>query len=783
MHTTLLVSTNTPYQPRNSVRFDSSLSNNFSRTFTVVGNRRIWTFSVWLKRTAIGSIQSVFSGGDIASDTGRLRLAFDVNDQLVIYTTDTTVARTTNRVFRDTNAWYHIVWSLNTTLATANDRYKIYINGELIPNNDYAITTDPTLNSEMGINQAATHRVGGNTGAALTPFNGYMYDITFVDGQELTPSSFGFFDSFGVWRPKYYRGNFGRTGFKLDFVDTSNNTATTLGKDSSGNSNNFTPNGFTVTPGVLNNCIFQDTPTNNFAVINRIDITNGAALTFGALQTASSANTLFRSSVELPRYGKWYWEVFNATGGGIDNAPSIGVARASTPRTSTLNQTGAWWFTRSSFFNQVRIYGDGNFINNAGTTWNAAEWFRMSWDGDAGRLWIARQSGWYNSAGVLIPNLEETPSLGTFNLVSETEPLLPAFNSTGVTLNFNFGQQPFINAPPPQYMPLAKAVDTQRPPFFPTIAFDATLRTGTGTSFTNSQFAFQPDLVIIKQRTGTEDWAVYDSVRGVTFDLATNTTNAETTQTQGVTSFNINGFSGGSLDKINTNGVGYLDMCWRRGAEYGFDIVTYTGDGTSNRLIDHGLGRRPEFVWVKNRSTGGTNWYVWHHNLSSNTHFLILNSNAIETNVNSPWGTGVWNSTQFMVTNNATNNLNASGNNYVAYLWRSIPGFSRFGFYTATNSTTTVPFVYCGFEPAVLISKSRAATQNWALVDNARSRFNVRRFLSNPNSNVSETNASIIDFISNGFAPRSIIDGINNGTTIHIFAAFANVPFGLSNAV
>jgi hypothetical protein len=782
MHTTLLVSNNTPYQPRNTVRLESTLTNNFDRTFGAAGNRRTWTFATWVKRTEIGVLHSIFSGGGTNSATGRLRLGFNTDNQLAIFTGDTTVARFSTRVFRDTNAWYHIVWSLNTTLATANDRYKIYVNGVLIPNSDYTINADPALDDELGINQAAIHRVAGHTGAALTTLNGYMYDVAFVDGQELTPASFGFFDSLSIWRPKYYRGTFGTNGFKLDFLDTTSNTAATLGKDSSGNGNNFTPTGFVVTPA-LNNSIFQDSPTNNMTLINDVDITASASLTLGALQSATGANTLFRTNVELPRYGKWYWEVFNATGGGANNAPSIGVARASVPRTNTLSQAGAWWFTRSAVINQVRIYGNGTFVNNAGTTWTAAEWFRMSWDGDAGRLWIARQVGWYNSAGTLIPNLEETPSLGSFNLASETEPLLPAFNSLGVTLNFNFGQQPFINAPPPQYMPLAKAVDTQRTTYMSDTAFDATIRTGTGAAFSNTEFKFQPDLVVIKQRTGTADWAVYDSVRGVTLDLATNTANAETTEAQGVTAFNINGFSGGTLAKINTNATGYLDLAWRRGIQYGFDIVTYTGDGTSNRLINHGLERPPEFVWVKNRTTGTTNWYVWHKELSSITHFLTLNGTAAEVNTNSPWGTGTWNSAQFMVTNNATNNLNASGANYVAYLWRSVPGFSRFGSYTSTNSATDNAFLYCGFEPALLITKSRAASTDWILIDNARSTFNVRNRYSIPNTNAAETTASTADFISNGVASRSTVSGFNSTAGVHIFAAFANVPFGLSNGV
>jgi hypothetical protein len=154
----------------------------------------------------------------------------------------------TTQVFRDLSAWYHLVFALDTTQATASNRLKLYING--IEVTQFSATTYPSLNYDGFVNAATAHNIGRNPDATSEKFNGYLANVQFIDGQALTPSSFTEVSATtGQLIPKAYTGTYGTNGFYLQFADNSSNTASTLGKDTSGNGNNWTPNNFSVTSG------------------------------------------------------------------------------------------------------------------------------------------------------------------------------------------------------------------------------------------------------------------------------------------------------------------------------------------------------------------------------------------------------------------------------------------------------------------------------------------------------------------------------------------------------
>jgi hypothetical protein len=330
--------------------------------------------------------------------------------------------------------------------------------------------------------------------------------------------------------------------------------------------------------------------------------------------------------------------------------------------------------------------------------------------------------------------------------------------------------------------------------------FDATIYTGTGTtqSVTNTG-AFQPDLVWTKSRSAAYNNKLWDSVRGVTKTVDSNSTAAESTVANGLTAFNTNGFTVGGDAGTNESAKTYVGWQWKAGegtttvntsgsissnvsvnATAGFSIVTYTGTG-ANATVGHGLGVAPKLVIVKSRNNA-YGWSTYHASLGA-TYLLKLNTTAAATNVGV---TGYWNntdptSTVFTVGNDAEVNLNTA--TFVAYCWAEIEGYSSFGSYTGNNSTNG-PFIYTGFRPRFILVKNTQATSNWRIVDTSRSTFNQTIGMLEPSSSATEytdSGNSDYDIVSNGFKIRNT-GGMNGNNQTHIYMAFAESPFKFSNA-
>jgi hypothetical protein len=236
------------YEIERSLRFNSADSAYLSRTPASAGNRKTWTWAGWVKRSAPGEMMIFFRYPTTGTGAG---LSFSSNDTLglsefassvLTYGIDSTA------VFRDYSAWYHIVAVIDSSNATSTERARLYVNGVRITN--FGTATYPSLNYEGLVNQAALHTIGRREYApSYAYFNGYLAEVHFIDGQALDPTSFGEFDRNGIWQPKLYRGTYGTNGFKLNFADNSSNTATTLGKDTSGNGNNWLPNNLSINSG------------------------------------------------------------------------------------------------------------------------------------------------------------------------------------------------------------------------------------------------------------------------------------------------------------------------------------------------------------------------------------------------------------------------------------------------------------------------------------------------------------------------------------------------------
>jgi hypothetical protein len=231
------------YQIERSVRFNSPDSAYLSRTPGTAGNRKTWTWAGWVKASRLGTYRGIFEGytGSPAL-ANRTSLQLANSDQIdVLFDNTSSGHLKTTQVFRDPSAWYHIVFACDTTQATASNRFKIYINGSQITT--FATATYPSQNYDTGINTTQAHYMGRVVDPLYADF--YLADIHFIDGQALTPSSFGEYDTNNVWQPIEYTGSYNVgvgavNGFHLPFSD--NSTAAALGTDTSSNGNDWTPN-------------------------------------------------------------------------------------------------------------------------------------------------------------------------------------------------------------------------------------------------------------------------------------------------------------------------------------------------------------------------------------------------------------------------------------------------------------------------------------------------------------------------------------------------------------
>ena len=267
--------------PTKSLRFNSGDSAYLSKTFSSAGNRKKWTWSGWLKRTATGT-NCLFSAQGSSNHT--LLLFYGSTQKFAIVPQAGQAGATfqSNALHRDPSAWYHIVIALDTTQSTASNRLKAYRNGVEMT---WSSSTYPSQNEEWNINIAGAHNIGRST-QADSYLDGYLADVHFIDGSQLEPTSFGAFDDNGVWQAATYSGTFGTNGFHLKFDDASSNAA--LGTDSSGNSNTWTVNNFlAAASGVSITSIKFDCQSNSGAHMRKFFI-GSTAVTSSVYTTATN---------------------------------------------------------------------------------------------------------------------------------------------------------------------------------------------------------------------------------------------------------------------------------------------------------------------------------------------------------------------------------------------------------------------------------------------------------------------------------------------------------------
>jgi hypothetical protein len=258
--------------------------------------------------------------------------------------------------------------------------------------------------------------------------------------------------------------------------------------------------------------------------------------------------------------------------------------------------------------------------------------------------------------------------------------------------------------------------------------FSTYLYTGNGATQTITNgidLSGQGGLVWSKSRSAATVNTLYDTVRGATFEITSDTTGQQTTESNGLNQFNSNGYRIGPAISINNSGATYVSWTFREQPKF-FDVVTYTGTG-ANRTIAHNLGAVPGCIMVKRTTTYGYNWAVYHRSLA-NTQYLALNTTAAAATGATWWNSTTPTSTVFSVGTDAS--VNASGGTYVAYIFaHDAGGFGLTGADNVISCGSSVGgglagdvTVNLGYEPQwVLLKRTDSATVgNWELIDNMR---------------------------------------------------------------
>ena len=326
----------------------------------------------------------------------------------------------------------------------------------------------------------------------------------------------------------------------------------------------------------------------------------------------------------------------------------------------------------------------------------------------------------------------------------------------------------------------------------PSLHFNTVTFTGNNGTNAITGVGFQPDMVWTKRRNGTTNHLLYDAVRGAGYYLFPNLTNAQGGNgTSALDSFDSDGFTLDSGDDANTSGATGVGWSWKAAnssgssnsdgsitstvsanTTAGFSIVTYTGTGSA-ASFGHGLST-PDIVLIKDRTDAGNEWYFHTTAIDGSQDYLRLQSDATKSDASSGYSIGA---SVFNLGGGGTW-VNVSSKNYVAYCFKSIKGYSKFGSYNG-NSNADGTFVYTGFKPAFVIFKSTSVSNShWYMWDNKRDLDNPRNKRLYPNLNNSEGDGSDnnLDFLSNGFKMRSNNGDSNQSGQVYFYMAFAAEP-------
>jgi hypothetical protein len=767
------------YEIDQSIRFNDDDSARLARTVSSSGSLTTWTLSGWIKRgkytvNTNGQWFPVFSAsaGSTAYDA-----PLNFNDVSTGGAFNVGIAGynwRTSALARDTSAWYHVVIVWDSTNGTASDRMRLYINGERVT--DFSSSASPSsgANSRWNSSSYSHHRIGNlnyNSGETKYVFDGYLAEINFIDGTALDPTSFGETNDDGVWVPIEYTGSYGTNGFYI-----TGETASDLGEDFSGNNNDFTSSGLATTDQML------DTPTLNYATFNPLNV-DVYTLSDGNLNTGTGgdAGAVSTLAIDVTDSDGFYFEVSSSTAA---TYPDIGLQDA-----DDLALAGA---TTISDYNTGRYTYQGNTgnFNDQGSTSAYGTTYTTNTIGvlvQSGNLYFSKDGTIQNSGTAAKTGLTGM----MYARVSYS-----AGSGTQANFTANFGQSAFAHDPGSTYKAwntasLATPSITDGSAYFNSVLFTG----NSGTAFSVTGVGFQPDFVWGKPRSYADNHRLMDVVRGSTKQLISNSSGAEFTQAQGITSFDSDGFTVGTHNGLNNGTNTYVGWCWLAdnttgssnedgsinttatsvNTTAGFSISKYTGTG-ANATVGHGLGVAPQMIIIKNLADADS-WVVYHEDVGA-TKGLTLDTTATPTTASTFFNNTAPTSSVFSI--GSGGRTNGSSDAMIAYCFAEVEGYSSFGSYTG-NGSTDGTFIYTGFKPAYVLMKKTSAVDYWIVYDSARDPdnfVNKRIYVNTSGAEDPHSSNDHVDFVSNGFKQRSAGTRLNASGGSYIYMAFAENPFG-----
>ena len=414
----------------------------------ITANTRTWTVSLWVKRTELGACYlwgAGVSGNDVVV------VNFDSSDRLGFRSTKSAAndcVYLTNRVFRDTSAWYHLVFAVDTTSGTAGNRLRIYVNG--VEETSFATETNFDQNDLTLHNANGSYMEVGSVIGESPRFNGYIAEVNSITGTQYAPTAFGKFDDdSGIWIPILFAGSYAENSVFLEFKDSSS-----LGTDTSGNGQTFTLQNLSAADQAT------DTPTNSFCTLNTLSYNHPITLTEGNTKYVKSDSTYgMISGTHYVGAGKWYWEV-KATDFGTYSACHFGILDAKKP-TVTANERGYEDPSLAATNPEILVMSGApnNWVMNSNATitnngamssvdytFNEGDILAIALDMDNGAFWFgnSRYSGVANGSFWVAPGGTSTsgsvattdPTNGNYALVGNgggTNNGTPNFNGGTIT--------------------------------------------------------------------------------------------------------------------------------------------------------------------------------------------------------------------------------------------------------------------------------------------------------------------------------------------------------------
>ena len=807
-----------------SCRFNPADNAYLSSTLGTPSSTTAFTMSTWVKRGALGAFTTMFSSYKGSGSGDRSAIYFRGSDNNALTVTgeegaSTPLTKTTTQLFRDPGAWYNIVVSFDLT-ASSSTYCRVYINGSQVTS--FSTDTVPSADQALAWNRDGYRFTVGSDALTLASddFDGYLSQTCLIDGLTLSASSFGEFNN-GVWRPIDITGlTFGNNGFLLDYADSSD-----LGNDVSGNNNDFTSSGLAANDQVV------DTPTDNYATLNPLNANSVTQITDGNLHLSQDDNASSTISYPVPatirmNTGKFAIEGTVPTQGPDTPNPCLGIATLDTfDRDDNVNSqstapVGYFWANPVGSNTYEITEGDGGTGDGDYTPADAPD----AADGDVLQMYVDNDAGkvWWGVNGTILKDVSGNlgdPAAGTnpnLTFTANSDMIVYAscwgYNAGAyhaMDMDLNFGQNTYADTPPSGFKALSTANLATPAIKDGSKAFQTTLYTGNGSTRNIDQTGnstFKPDLVWLKNRDeitsppdpGKDDFKLVDAVRGVTKELMCNTNDVESTDANGVTSFDADGFGlGTGADGYNVDTEKFVAWQWLAGGgagssnevgtinttttsvntAAGISMGTYTGTGSA-ATIGHGLGAVPKFIIVKERTDDAADWYVYHASMSAapETDYLVLNETATPVDDSTVWNDTAPTSTVFSIGTN--DDVNGSSDTYVYYAFAEIEGFSSFGSYEGTNSTDGA-FISLGFLPAWVCVHNNDLARNWWTVDSTRDTFNPVDEELLLDVNYGEDiglNDTLLDFLSTGFKMR--LAGSGNTANTFLYMAFAKNPFG-----